>query len=198
MTESYIDLLTETIKENEEFFNSNDIHKQFLNEIVMLANDSIDLMPKSQDMSDPRMAFWFHAMQPLSNGIFTSLISGNILSCFMQLRLLVEYLALNFMAEKIPGDNLLEKYVTARNDYEKSISKMLQDFDLDALELWKKLSGWLHARTYSERIELTTINEGVKLWSIIQPASYSKEDESELKELFCAISDFRKILKKHE
>jgi len=34
---------------------------------------------------------------------------------------------------------------------------MLQDFDVDALALWQKLSKWLHARTYSERIELTTI-----------------------------------------
>ncbi len=101
------------------------------------------------------------------------------------------------MAEKISGDNLLEKYIITRNDYEKSISKLLRDFDIEALELWQELSKWLHARTYSERIELTTINEGVKLWSIIQPAIYSKEDEVELEELYQSISQFRKILKKH-
>ena len=101
------------------------------------------------------------------------------------------------MAEKISGDNLLEKYIITRNDYEKSISKLLRDFDIEALELWQELSKWLHARTYSERIELTTINEGVKLWSMIQPAIYSKEDEVELNELYLAIAQFRNILKNH-
>lgn len=197
MTKSYSDLLTNTIKQNEDFFQTTELRKKFINEIVELANDSIDMVPKSQDMSDPRLAFWLHALQPLSNGIFTSLMSGNLLSCFMQLRLLLEYLALNVMAEKIPGDNLLEKYVVTRNNYETSISKLLRDFDVDALELWQYLSQWLHARTYSEKIELTTINEGVKLWSIIQPAFYSKEDEVELNELYLAIVKFRNILKNH-
>ena len=197
MTESFSDLFAETIKENEEFFKTNETRKKFLNEVVELANDSIDLIPKSTDMSNPRLAFWLHALQPLSYGIFTSLMSGNILTCFMQLRLLLEYLALNSMAEKISGDNLLEKYIIARNDYEKSTSKLLRDFDIEALELWQRLSKWLHARTYSERIELTTINEGVKLWSMIQPAIYSKEDEVELNELYLAITQFRNILKNH-
>ena len=50
----------------------------FKGEIVELANDSIDLIPKSIDMSDPKLVFWLHALQPLSNGIFVCVISGHI------------------------------------------------------------------------------------------------------------------------
>ncbi|MCV0367486.1 MAG: hypothetical protein K5798_09540 [Nitrosopumilus sp.] len=197
MTESFSDLLSETVKQNEEFF-KNDPYKKFLAEIVALADDSIDIVPKSQDMSDPRTAFWFHALQPMSYGIFVSFISGNLLSCFMQLRLLVEYLALYFHSKHLSGDNLLEKFQKIRDEYDdKSISNLLRDFDKSSLKLWKSLSKWHHAIPYSARIELATINEGAKLWSIIQPAFYSKEDESELHELFIAVTDFRKLLNKY-
>lgn len=198
MAESYSDLLIDTVKQNEKFFNSDENHKKYLNEIVELTNDSIDLIPKSDDMSNTKLAFWLHALQPLSNGIFVCLMSGNMLACFMQLRLLVEYTALYSMTKSSVGDNLLEKYEKIRLDYsDQSISKLLKDFDVNAFELWKKLSKWQHASPYSARIEKTTADEGVKLWSMIQPAFYSKEDKIELEELFNAISDFRKILKKH-
>ncbi|MGY5148633.1 MAG: hypothetical protein ACW9W3_01050 [Candidatus Nitrosopumilus sp. bin_68KS] len=198
MSESYADLLVDVVRQNEDFFKSTKTRENYLREIVDLTMDSIDLVPKSKDMSDPKLAFWIHAMQPLSNGIFTSLVSGNILACFMQLRLLLEYLALNSAAEKIPGDNLLEKYKTVRSDYgDKYISDLLRDFDVKALKLWKKISKWHHAITYSKRIEKTTADEGAKLWSLMQPAFYSKEDERELKELHNSVSLFRTILKKH-
>lgn len=198
MTESYSDFLADTVKQNEKFFKSDDNHKKWLDEIVGLTNDSIDLIPESVDMSNPRLSFWLHALQPLSNGIFVCLMSGNMLACFMQLRLLVEYMALYSMTKPLVGDNLLEKYEKIRSDYnDKPISNLLKNFDADAFELWKKLSKWHHASPYSARIEKTTTDEGVKLWSMIQPAFYSNEDEIELKELFDAISDFRKILKKH-
>lgn len=196
MTDSFIDLIAKTIKENEEYF-TNDKNKGAFHEIVELANDSIDLIPNSDDISNPRTVFWLHALQPLSSGIFVCLISGNVLACFMQLRLLVEYLALYSMTKSLPGDGLLEKYEQIRSDYDgKTISKLLKDFDSDAFELWKKLSEWHHAKTYSARIEKTTVDEGVTLWSIIQPAPYSKEDAIELKELEELIQIFRQILKR--
>lgn len=196
--ESYTDMICKTIRENEKFFQSDDELKKIYAEIVTLADDALGMFPLDDKFSDPRVEFVMNGLQPFTQGIFISALTGNIVVCFMQLRLLVEYLALTHHAEKIEGDNLLEKLQTVRNHYqEKRPSDLIKDFDSQAYDLWKKLSSWHHARTHSKKIEQTVIDEGVKLWSILQPAPYYKEDEKELIELFQYIQQFRKILKKY-
>ena len=104
-------------------------------------------------------------------------------------------MALTYFADKIQGNHLLDKLEKVRTDYDKKrISDMIKKFDLQAFSLWKSTSEWQHAKSHSRRIEKTIIDEGVKLWTIIQPAPYSIEDKKELMDLFQSIQQFRKIL----
>ena len=197
-TESYLDMCIKTIKENEKFLQSDDELEKIYTEILTLADDALGMYPLDNKFSDPWTEFVMNALQPLSQGIYFCALSGNIIACFMQLRLLIEYLALTSIASKNPGDNLLEKLEKVRTDYDgKRISDMIKNFDMEAYRIWKSTSEWHHAKSHSRRIEKTIIDEGVKLWSIIQPAPYYKEDKKELMELFQSIRQFRKILKSH-
>ena len=196
--ESYTDMICKTIRENEKFFQSDDELKKIYTEIVTLVDDALGMFPLDDKFSDPRVEFVMNGLQPFTQGIYLCALSGNIVACFMQLRLLIEYLAITYFADKIQGDNLLEKLEKVRIDYDnKRISDMIKKFDLQAFSLWKSTSEWHHAKSYSRRIEKTIIDEGVKLWSIIQPAPYHKEDKEELMELFQSIQKFRKILHEH-
>lgn len=183
--------------DNEQFL-LQDNYKQIYDEVLSLADDALEYYPLDKKFVNPMIEFVMNGLQPLSQGILVGLLTGNIVSCFMQLRLLVEYLAMTSHANKISEGHLLEKFEKIRQDYDqKTLSEMIGKFDKDALSLWKNLSNWHHAKTHSDKIEKTIINEGVKLWSIIQPAPYSSGDVKELLELKNSVEQFRKLLQKH-
>ena len=196
-TETYLESIISTLKENQLFFDSNQIGKEVYDEVIELINDVIDLLPFVNDLSTAVTPFVMNGLMPYSYGISLTLYSGNIVASIMQLRFLIEYLALTVLADNIDSNHALEKLSIIRNKYEnKSLSRLLSDFDSDAYELWKLLSKWLHAKTYSIEIERIIINQGVKTWSIIQPAPYHKEDEEHLSEFLMYIKKFREILKR--
>lgn len=196
-TETYLESIIGTLKENQLFFDSNQVGKEVHDEIVELINDVIDHLSVVDDLSTTLTPLVMNGLMPYSYGIFLTLYSGNIVASIMQLRLLIEYLALAILSNNVHSDHALEKLSITRTKYEnKPLSKLLSDFDLDSYELWKSLSKWLHAKTHSLEIEKIIIDQGVKTWSIIQPAPYHKDDEIHLLEFLAYIKKFREILKK--
>ncbi len=195
--DTYYNHITKIIKENEEFFQSNKKRKKIFSEISNLMLDAIDYLPKIDFEHDPRGPFIFNALSPFSQGIYLSILSGNVHTAHMQLRLLVEYLALSFHAEKIKTDQVLDKLETTRQMFDNNeISKMLKSFDPRALGLWRKSSKWFHAKSHSRKIENIIINDELKLWQIIQPAPYDVGDEKVLNEFAQSIKQFRIMVKK--
>lgn len=194
---TFTDLIFKIIKDNERFFTSNKKREKILSEISSLMLDSIDYLPKIDFQHDPRGPFVFNALNPFSQGIYLSILSGNIHSAYMQFRLLLEYLALSFHAEKIQTKHVLDKFETTRQMFDNNeLSTMMKSFDSRAFGLWKKASKWFHAKSHSRKIENIIINDKVKLWQIIQPAPYDIDDEKILSEFACDIKQFRILLKK--
>lgn len=185
------------IEENHEFLQINSVGKELHTELVELMNDVIDYIPKVNDLSTTRTPFVIYGLLPYAWGIHVSLLSGNILTCFMQLRLLIEYLAMTVISDGLPSDNMLEKLSLTRETYKKTtLSKIIKNFDSDAYQLWNSLSEWIHAKTYSKKIEDFIINDSMKTWTYVQPAPYDQDDEENLLELDKNIKTFRKILKR--
>lgn len=184
------------MEENREFFKVNPVGKELHDEVVELINDAIYYVPKTNGLATTRTPFVINGLMPYSYGIYMSLLTGNILTCFMQLRLLIEYLALTILSDSLPGDNMLEKLSITREKYSRGrLSEMIENFDSESFRLWRSLSEWLHARSYSKKIEDIVISDGMKTWTIIQPAPYDKDDEKQLLELDNNIRIFRTILK---
>lgn len=195
--DTFQQLIFKVISDNEKFLQSNTKRKKIFSEISNLMLDSMDYLPVLDFNHDPRGPFIFNAVNPISQGIYLSILSGNINAAHMQLRLLIEYLALSFHAKKIPADHVLEKLEATRQKFDNvDLSKMLESFDPHALGLWRKSSKWLHAKSHSRKVEDIIINDEVKLWQIMQPAPYDTGDEDVLEEFAKQIKQFRKLLKK--
>ncbi len=194
--ETMNDLILKTMEENQKFFESNPDLEKIFSEIVMLTDDALEHIPKSTVVSTKQI-FSFHGFTPISVGIYISFLTGNITSCFMQLRLLVEFFAFTSVASRLyPEDDTFTQLKKVRKKYKNNISGMIKRFNLKAWELWKSLSNWLHARTYSVKVIRNVINNEMTLGSIVQPATYDKNDIQQLLELKRQVRTFRKILKK--
>jgi len=129
--------------------------------------------------------------------MYLSILSGNIHSAYMQLRLLVEYLALSYHAEKNSEEHVLDKLGTTRQIFDNDkISEMIESFDPHALGLWRKSSKWFHAKSHSRKIENIIINDELKLWQIMQPAPYDSGDEKVLEDFAKEIKELRILVKK--
>jgi hypothetical protein len=196
--DSIVDVISKTMEENYQFFMSNPAMKEIIDEIVELANDAIDYIPKTTEISSEQI-FSFHGFTPLSYGIFVSLLSGNIATCFTQLRTLIEFYAMVVLAKKkFPKDESLEQLKKIKKLYRWKTSKMIQEFDPKAHQLWKNLSTWSHGITYSQKAIRSVIKGQVSHYHIIQPAIYDKKDFDQLLELKLQIRTLRNIIKNNE
>ncbi|TBR12262.1 MAG: hypothetical protein EPO62_00415 [Candidatus Nitrosotenuis sp.] len=191
---AYYNHIIKIIKENEEFLNSNKKRKKIFSEISELMLDAIDYLQGRDFTKDPKAYFVFNALMPFSQGIYISILSGNIASSHMQLRLLIEYLALCAHAEKVDEEYILDKLEKTRKKFEKSVGGMVRSFDLNAFGLWSASSRWFHAKSHSRKIEKIVTHDKLKLWQIIQPAPYDKDDEKELTEFARNVKAFNNII----
>jgi len=191
------DLIFKTIEENQNFFKTNSKLEKIFTEIAMLTDDALEFIPRSAKVTT-RQIFSFHGFTPISVGIYISFLTGNITACFMQLRLLVEFYAFTSVADRLyPEYDALTQLKKVRKKYKNNISSMIKKSDPKALELWKSLSNWLHARTYSVKAIRNVIKNEMTLGSIVQPATYDRDDIQQLLELKRQVRTFRKIIKKN-
>jgi hypothetical protein len=79
--------------------------KETYNEVSELMNDSSDYMSffakkGIENMTKSTMSFYtLHMLMPLSYGIYVDLLAGNILVCFMELRLMLESLVKCYLSD---------------------------------------------------------------------------------------------------
>ena len=92
-------LMCRGIKEDEEFLrkNAKDVHE----EVIGLVNDVMSMLSLilekfktgEEAVKHPMAFFVLHVLMPMSYGIYTNLLLGNLPACFVQLRLIHETMA---------------------------------------------------------------------------------------------------------
>lgn len=204
--DSFSELIHKVMNDNQFFFESTSVKKEILHEIVELIQDAIDFFPTTKTIS-PDQIFAFHGFTPISAGIYISFLSGNIASCFMQLRLLIEFYAYSQLAQKLfPDDDAFIQLDKTRKKYTEKyktksrikLSKMILDFDPKAHKLWKHLSTWTHGITYSRKAIRNVVRDKLTLGSIVQPATYDDDDMEQLQELKRQVKTFRRIIQNNK
>lgn len=210
---NYLGNTMKIMKGNEEFLRKN--AEETYEEVIGLINDAIDLIGSNvkgeksiKDYVRHSMFFFLlHILIPSSYAIHTDWLTGNLLVCFMELRLMLEslvkcylsdlkYQDKNFFQEKL---ELLEKELIKNNI---SISKLMKDLGKklglknDFIALWGKLSkDWIHTKGVVDRVVNQTIKFGVPSWALVIPMNYSEDDLDTIEELGERISQFRNLLK---
>ncbi len=210
---NYLDNTVKIMRENEEFLRKN--AEETYEEVIRLINDAIDLIgynvkgeKRIKDYVRHSMFFFLlHILIPSSYAIYINWLIGNLPTCFMELRLILEslvkcYLAdlkyqdKNFFQEKL---ELLEKELMRNNI---SISRLMKGLGKklglknDFNALWGKLSkDWIHTKGVVDRVVNQIIKSRVPSWALVIPMNYSEADLDTIEELGKRISQFRNLLK---
>jgi hypothetical protein len=221
----FSELLKEASQNN--YFNVRGIPEleDALKETAELANDIIDYYPHGDTRKVLELlvksAFLFsifHVLWPLSLGIFLDLLIGNLPSCFMQLRLLVETAAkallvdheMKFRSDVFTGVEELEKSLRreeAASPCATSTSRVLrrlselklvgEETAEEAVKLWNKLSvEWAHFRGAFIRTRKALEMFGdLPSFRYVLPADLGEEDAGDLKELAGCVARARRLLR---
>lgn len=213
----YLDFIMNVMRENDEFLIK--YTKETNNEVSELMNDSTDYMSffakkGVENMTKSTMSFFTrHMLMPLSYSIYVDLLAGNILVCFMELRLMLESLVKCYLADlKYPDSTffqekleLLEKETKSKNG--KTISKreydFMEEFDKElgfnesSIKLWGKLSkDWIHTKGVMDKVVYQVAEKSnVPPWGLVIPCNFVKADLEDIEELHKRISQFRNLLK---
>jgi len=215
--EVIVKVICDSMKENMEFLEKRG--EWIIKEAIELINDAIDcitmlMLPNKKVRFIERYATAFyilHGFTPTSYGIFINLLTGNLPSCFRDLRFLTELLAKCYLADlKYPDEiffesklNLLEQEKNEKgekkreHEYIKEFEDKVGLKEKECLKLWGKLSEEFHARKYVKRFVDSIIEKGIPpSYSIILPMNYLEHDIASLKRLYSYIREYRKILRK--
>ncbi len=193
--------------------------KETSDEVSELINDSIDYMSffakkgVEKWSESPMAIFALHMLMPMSYAIKTDLLSGNILVCFMELRLMLESIVKCYLADIKHRDStffqekleLLEKETKSKNG--KIISKkehdFMEEFDKElgfngcSIKLWGKLSkDWIHTKGVIDNVLYQVAEKSnVPPYALVIPCNFNKADLEDIDELYKRISQFRDLLK---
>ena len=102
--EGFASLIGEVTKENEKFLKEK--AKESFGEVIELINDAIDhavFIAKTKKVEEytnhPIIFFVFNVLMPFSYGISTDLLVGNLSACFYELRVMLESIAICYIAD---------------------------------------------------------------------------------------------------
>lgn len=201
------------MSENEKFLLKN--FKDVVDEIVELANDAIDCVASYAKQDKDRQLYGqkathfyaYHVLMPTSHAIFTSLLTGNLPSCFRELRFMVEMLVKCHLADAhYPNLSFFRDKLHAleNRDGEKRIAEVafVKEFSEKTglngmVPLWKALSEETHARKFVERVvENIVEKDNMPGYALVIPIPYNRGDISDLSELNSYVISFRNILNK--
>jgi hypothetical protein len=216
--DAVIKWLSSVAREN--YFNVHAIPEleKSLEEVVGLVDDVEKCwrggFPKAVSDLMVRSAFLFslfHVIWPLSLGVMSNLLIGNLPACFMQLRLLVETAAkallvdykVRFQTDAFTGVEALEEFFrssrvsTSRVLSELSKVKVDEGAVEDAVKLWNKLSEeWVHFRGYVRKLRKAIEEYGdIQSYGYGVPNELSEEDASDLGELAECLASARRLLR---
>ena len=197
---------------NEKFLFEN--FKDVVDEIVELANDAIDYAQSYARQDKGRLThgekathfYAYHILMPCSNALFTTLLTGNLPSCFRELRFMTEMMAKCFLADLHYPDmsffgeklNALHSSGSKKPPREiELIEEFAQKTNTDLVHLWRKLSDETHGRKFTERLVDNVVNQNnMPGYALMVPMPFTKEDEQDLNDLNSYVILFRKILNK--
>lgn len=177
-----LDVLGETERANEGFLYAR--RKDVLDEVVELVNDAIDyvrLIDKEKFSQFALTFFLGNVLMPQSNGLYVTLLAGNLPMCFATLRLLVETLAKCYYADAYyPGVFFGEKLSQIERQVGRtSATAIIRKVDEmvgtgnQLTELWTGLSNeWIHARGLATGLVNHISEKGFPTWGIILPSEY--------------------------
>lgn len=209
-----LDYYHKTMIKNEEFLRKN--AEETYREVIDLINDAIDYMILETEkkrgienyIRDPMFFFMCHILIPQSYAILTGILVGNLPSCFMEIRLMLETMAKCYFASLHPDETLffetkLELLEKKLSEQEISTSKLLKNFGNEIglkgepIALWGKLSNdWVHTQGIVKKVVNEIIKKSdVPSWALIVPMNYTDADLETINELGKRISQFRKLLK---
>jgi hypothetical protein len=154
---SFTELMAKIAKENEEFLAGKG--RGVYSEVVELASDAIDYIKFATERKEavgdyvkhPMFFFICSILMPLSNGMYSDLLIGNLPACFMGLRLMLESLAKCYIAESHPDkDSFFEAKLLTLENFLKgeriSTSELLKYYGEmtglkdEPVKLWGKIS----------------------------------------------------------
>ncbi|MGH7800258.1 MAG: hypothetical protein ACREOW_06450 [Thermodesulfobacteriota bacterium] len=207
--EKYFDYVIEVMRENEKFLNKN--AKETYDEVIELINDAIDYVAlavkkekSEEDYVKRSMAFFLnHILIPFSYAIYVDLLAGNLPSCFMELRLILESLVKCYLADsKYPEKSFFQERLNSLDQERLRDWKLMKELGNrlgtgdDFLALWGKLSEyWSHTRGIMDRVVAQVIvKSDVPPWALVIPMSYVESDLDSIDELHNRISKFRSLL----
>lgn len=203
----------DVMDKNEKFLLEN--FRDVMDEIVELANDAIDCVQSYARQDKDRQLYGrkathfyaYHVLMPMSHAILISLLTGNLPSCFRELRFMVEMLAKCYLADiYYPNISFFRDKLHALENRNKGkrIAEItfIKDFSakfgpIEVVTLWKSFSEEGHARKFVERVvENIVEKDNVPGYALTIPMTYSTKDISDLGELKSYVASFRRILNK--
>lgn len=202
---NYIDLITQTLRSNDNFVRSH--AEEAYTEVIELIMDAIDyLRVTDQDVEEAikpaSFYFGFHVLLPISNAIYLDMLAGNIPACFMQLRIVLETLVkCHFADAKYPNEEFFQDRLQMLEKENLPISKIMKDMDTELgvgnrfIAMWGKLSReWAHGGGSMERVvKEIEVQGSVPTWALVIPSPYVVEDLGSLEELRKWLSEFREL-----
>jgi hypothetical protein len=203
----YLDSFTNVMRNNEDFLIK--YTKETYDEVSELRNDSIDytsFFAKKgvENMTKSTMSFFtIHMLMPLSYAIYMDLRAGNILVCFMELRLMLETLVKCYIADlKYPDSTFFQEKLELLGK-KKTISDFMNEFDKEigfnvcSIKLWRILSNnWIHTKGVVDKVVYQMAEmSNVPPWGLVIPCDFVKADLEDIEELQKRISQFRDLLK---
>jgi len=200
---TYIAQLGEIVGQNDEFLH--EYAREVYEEVIELLNDSIDLVILLAQRSEAKQEhsrfavanFAWHVLMPMSYALYLNMLSGNLIGCFGELRILTESLGDCYLADKrFPAQVFFQARIQLLHQDRTSTARRLKEMGKDFVALWGKLSeSWLHTRGIIDTI-VNRVAEGEDwpTWTSVIPTTYSGGDLAILNELQKRVSDFRGLL----
>src|SRR3989304_4994445 len=207
--ENYLNFIYAVARENQVYLLVNDKGKKVVNEVGELCNDAIDHMSYfakkhgegTEAVKYAMSGYAYRILMPQSSAIYSNLLLGNTLTCFSQLRLMTESLAVSYAADAKfqKGSMAVDKLGQLLQKDGKHINteKRLKDLDGAALELWRQLcDDWAHARGVMDNPVQEIIEKpGIPVWALSSPVTYAETEMELLDTLGIRVATFRSLLK---
>lgn len=207
--DEYLHHVVQVMRENNAFLRGN--AKEVLDEVVRLINDAIDYVSvavkrreATEEYVKSAMVFFLqHVLMPFSYALYAEALAANLPACFMQIRLVVESLALCYLADaRYPDLAFFEDKLKRLEADGYRASRCMKEVDAELgledefIRLWGRLSGdWIHTRgVVGKVVDSILVTSEVPAWALVIPMSYAQSDLETLEELRKRVSQLRGLL----
>ena len=203
----YYRYYNDVIKKNEIFLLEN--VKDVYDEVTSLKEDAEDILKSKISKYYERCELSKHAMGfyvliilvPHTRSLHENLLSGNLSTCFVELRFLLESLVKCYLADlryahELPFDKRIKMLEDERRNITKLMEEMGKIFGSSQFKsMWETLSDkWVHTRGHLHMVNIAKESEDL-LASQFNAFYYKEGDIKTLIELKKDVARFRNLLK---